>query len=201
MENQEIEVKFFVQDPTAYRKRIEAAGGALEIARVHEENLRFDSPDRALSSAHRVLRLRQDDQSVMTYKGPAQSGSAVSVRQEIEFTVSDFLKARQLLEALGYQVMLMYEKFRTTWGLEGVHVTLDEMPYGTFTEIEGPTAEQVQAIAGRLGLAWEARINASYIELFERFKKNRGVDWRDLSFANFAGSACRPEELGVNPGD
>jgi adenylate cyclase class 2 len=201
MENQEIEVKFFLQDSVAYQRRVEAAGAVLEIARVHEQNLRFDSPDRTLSSAHRVLRLRQDDQSVLTYKGPAESGSAVSIRQEIEFTVSDFIKARQLIEALGYQVMLMYEKYRTTWGLEGVHVTLDEMPYGTFTEIEGPSPEQVQTVANRLGLRWDARVNASYIELFERFKKNRGVDWRDLSFTHFAGARCVPEELGVNPGD
>jgi adenylate cyclase, class 2 len=201
MENQEIEVKFYLSNLSAFAERVEKAGSHLESARVHETNLRFDFPDRSLSAGKRVLRLRQDEQSIVTYKGPARPEQGVTVREEIEFTVSDFTRTRQLLEALGYQVIVMYEKYRTTWGLEGVHITLDEMPYGNFSEIEGPSVEAVRAVADRLHLHWDARINASYLELFSQFKTSRKMEMENLSFAEFEGLTCIPQDLGVIPGD
>ena len=55
-----------------------------------------------------------------------------------KFEVSSFDNAKALLEALGYRVSVMYEKYRTTYDWGGCEVTLDEMPYGDFAEIEGP---------------------------------------------------------------
>ena len=72
--------------------------------RLFELNLRFDTPEGELSRGRKVLRLRQDTQALLTFKGPAQDRSDVAARQEIEFTVSDFLAARHFLEALGYRV-------------------------------------------------------------------------------------------------
>ena len=103
-------------------------------------NLRFDDTEGGLRNAHRVLRLRQDDKARLTYKGPGSVEGGARLREELEFTVSDFETARKLLEALGYQVMLVYEKYRTTYALGGCEVTLDEMPYGSFAEIDGQGA-------------------------------------------------------------
>ena len=58
-------------------------------------------------------------------------------RTEIEFGVDDFAKAKQFLEHLGYQSILVYEKYRTTYELDHAHIMLDELPYGNFIEIEG----------------------------------------------------------------
>jgi adenylate cyclase class 2 len=87
----------------------------------------------------------------------------VRLRQEIEFTVSDFEAARRFLEALGYHVALMYEKYRTTYDLEGVHITLDKMPYGNFIEIEGPDPASIRRINEQLGLDWEQRVPATHL--------------------------------------
>ena len=41
--------------------------------------------------------------------------------QELEFTVGDFDMARAFLQALGYQVSMIYEKYRAGYDWEGMH--------------------------------------------------------------------------------
>ncbi len=201
MNDNEIEAKFYLSNPDGLRRRLEQAGAELAKPRVLETNLRFDTPGRALSARRQVLRLRQDAIARMTYKGPAEPGQSVAVRREIEFQVSDLKSAQTLLEALGYEVMVMYEKFRTTYHFGGAEITLDEMPYGNFCEIEAPDAETIQTLAGQLGLDWEARINSSYLELFNKLKSTRHLQAQHLSFAELAGQAFSPEDLGVRASD
>ena len=198
--DKEIEAKFYLTNLPALQQRLVELGAALFQERVREINLRFDWPDGSLTAQQRVLRLRQDASAWLTYKGKAQAGEQVAVRQEIEVQVSDFDSARRLLEALGYQVSVMYEKYRQSYRLGDVVITLDEMPYGHFCEIEAPDVESILATAARLGLRWEARISASYLALFERLKQNRGLDLRHLSFDELAGLVVNPQDLGVEVG-
>jgi adenylate cyclase class 2 len=194
--DQELEVKFYLPDLPALRARLEAVGAQLVQPRVHETNLRFDTPSGDLTRGYRVLRLRQDTEARLTYKGPGELVDGVRSRQELEFTVSDFGTARHFLEALGYEVSVMYEKYRATYALRGVLVTLDEMPYGYFAEIEGPDGASIRKTAEVLGLDWEARILDSYIMLFDRLRERLGLSFRDLSFANFEKLTVTGEMLG-----
>ena len=152
--DQELEVKFYLSDLPALRARLEAAGAQLFKPRVHEINLRFDTPSGDLTRGYRVLRLRQDSEARLTYKGPGELVDGVRSRQELEFTVSDFETARHFLEALGYEVSVMYEKYRATYTLNGVLVTLDEMPYGKFAEIEGPDGASIRKTISSYDLGW-----------------------------------------------
>lgn len=201
MRDQELEVKFFVADLTAVEGRLQALEARLLQPRVHEINLRFDTPDGELSRQFRVLRLRQDEAARLTYKGPSVYQEGVRARQEIEFTVGDFDAAQRFLEALGYRVALMYEKYRTTYELEGVHVTLDKMPYGNFIEIEGPDPTSIRRVNEQLGLEWEHRVPESYTMLFERLRDTLKLTFTDLSFANFAGLDISMDAINVKPAD
>ena len=201
MNDQELEVKFFVADLAAVEARLQALEARLLQPRVHEVNLRFDTPDGELSRQFRVLRLRQDEAARLTYKGPSEYQEGVRLRQEIEFTVGDFGAAQRFLEALGYRVALMYEKYRTTYELEGVHVTLDKMPYGTFIEIEGPDPASIRHVNEQLGLDWDHRVPESYTMLFERLRDTLDLSFTDLSFANFSGLDISPEDLGIRLAD
>ena len=201
MNKDEIEAKFYLRDRPAYIARLQAAGAVLEHPRMLEQNLRFDLPDGSLMAQKNVLRLRQDRAALLTFKGPTRPQQGVAVRTEIQFEVSDFDAARGLLEALGYQVVVMYEKYREDYFLGDVLITVDEMPFGLFTELEGPSVEAVQEAAHRLGLNWEARGAAGYLELFDRLKKARGLPLQHLSFAEVGGLGVRPEELGMIPAD
>ncbi|HEY5669075.1 MAG TPA: class IV adenylate cyclase [Anaerolineales bacterium] len=201
MKNQELEVKFYVADLLEIEARLRALSAHLEQSRVHEVNLRFDTPDGDLGRGYRVLRLRQDDAARLTYKGPSQYQEGVRARQEIEFTVSDFEAARAFLEALGYVVSMMYEKYRTTYELDGVHITLDEMPYGDFIEIEGPDPKSIRSIQDRLELDWEKRVPESYTALFEQLRLALRLPFKDLSFANFDGLDISMSVIRIQPAD
>jgi adenylate cyclase class 2 len=201
MKDQELEVKFYVSNLPAVEARLQALGAHLTQPRVLEVNLRFDTPDGDLSRSQRVLRLRQDIIARLTYKGPASGLGGARLRQELEFEVSDFTVARAFLEALGYQVMMIYEKYRTAYDLDGVEVSLDELPYGTFAEIEGPDPETIQAVTRKLGLEWDATIPASYTVLFDQLKARLKLDLRDLSFDNFKELHVMPSDLDVQPAD
>jgi adenylate cyclase class 2 len=201
MSDQELEVKFYVSDLGGIEKRLRALGAHLMTARQHEINLRFDTPGGELAAGYRVLRLRQDDAARLTFKGPSQYDDGVRRRQEIEFVVSDFAAAQAFLEALGYIVSMMYEKYRTTYELDGVHITLDEMPYGTFIEIEGPDSASIRRVHKRMGLDWERRVPDSYAMLFERLRESLGFNFRDLSFANFDGLKISMESIHLEPAD
>lgn len=201
MENQEIEVKFLIADLPGLELRLRALGAKLVQPRVHEINLRFDTAGGDLSSAQRVLRLRKDQKNRLTYKGPSQVNQKVNVRQEIELVVDDFDNARRFLEALGYEVRAMYEKFRTTYKFRNVLVTLDEMPYGSFTEIEGPDPVSLHKAADDLWLDWSARNLESYMAIFARLKQSRKVKINDLSFTEVQPLNATPAELGLRPAD
>lgn len=200
----ELEVKFYLSDLSALQARLEGLGAELVQPRTHEVNLRFDTPGLDLLHSDRLLRLRQDRAACITYKGPGGEQGGARLRQELEFTVGDFATAQAVLEALGYQVIMMYEKYRAVYRMPGndaLLVTLDEMPYGRFAEIEGPDGQSIQGAAEQLGLDWPARILDGYIILFERLKAGLGLAFRDLSFANFEGIDIPPQALGVHLAD
>ena len=197
----EIEVKFYVRDLKVLETRLVSAGGELVEPRLTEVNLRFDLPGDDLLHSGRLLRLRQDKIARLTYKGPGGEQAGARLREELEFEVSDFKIAQSFLEALGYQVVVVYEKYRTTYTLGSCEIVLDELPYGYFIEIEGPDGEEIRSIAERLEMDWEKRILDSYLVLFERLKGALSLDFRDLSFANFKGISLTAEALGVAEAD
>jgi adenylate cyclase class 2 len=196
----ELEVKFYLSGRQKMEERL-AGKAALRAPRVHEVNLRLDTPDHALLYTGRLLRLRQDTRSRLTYKGPGSEQGGARLRQELEFTVSDFDTTLHLFEALGYTIVLMYEKYRTTYELGEVEVVVDETPIGDFLEIEGPDGKSIRQAANELGLDWEKRILDSYTMLFEHTRASLGFKFRDMSFENFKALRVTPEELGVSPGD
>jgi adenylate cyclase, class 2 len=198
---QELEVKFYVRALGALEKRLQALGARQEQPRTYEANLRFDTPEGRLTAQRQVLRLRQDSAARLTFKGPGREVDGIQQRQELEFVVSDYAAAQAFLEALGYQVAWMYEKYRQVYALDPVLVTLDETPFGSFVEIEGPDGESIRQAAAELGLDWEKRILDSYAALFEKARQEMGFTFRDMSFANFAGLGVAPEALGVRAAD
>jgi adenylate cyclase class 2 len=198
--NEEQEVKFYLSDLPALQRKLQQLG-ELRHERILEYNLRFDTADDRLSSAHKVLRLRQDERIRMTYKGPADPTAAVARRTEIEFEVSSFASARRLLEALGYRVVTSYEKYRTTYLLAGAEVVLDELPYGNFCEIEGRDEQMIRAVAVTLGLEWKKRCLKSYLQLFQELKCALDLHMNELSFTAFKGLAISAADLRLAAGD
>ena len=197
----EIEVKFLLKDLTALIQKIDQLNLSCTQKRVHEFNLRYDLPDGHLVAKKQVLRLRQDTQALLTFKGPGVLDEGVLLRKEIEVSVSDFDTARRLLEALGYQVIMMYEKYRANYLMDGVVLSVDETPFGLFIELEGESPAQVKSAASLLGLDWRQRINLSYSALLDQYNKNTKNVFRDLTFEAFEGLKVTSADLGQNYAD
>lgn len=199
--DQEIEVKFLIKDYEGFTHKIQNLGLVCARPRTYERNLRYDTPDQRLLYARQVLRLRKDDQARLTFKGPGALQEGVLTRKEIELVVSDFDATHRLLEALGYQVVLMYEKYRANYLMDELVLSLDETPFGSFVELEGESPAQVKSAAKLLGLDWEQRINLSYSALLGLYNQNTGNSFRDLSFEVFEGLQVTPAELGLTYAD
>ena len=183
---QEVEVKLHTPDLARVQGALEARGATLLKPRLFERNVRYDSADGALSAQGVVLRLRQDDSARLTFKADERVVDGISSRFEAEVEVSDFALTDVILQGLGYTVALVYEKYRTTYALEGAEVVLDELPFGNFTEIEGDAAT-IERVVGQLGLAGARRMGGSYVYIFSGLKRRLGLAARDCTFAAFAG--------------
>jgi adenylate cyclase class 2 len=197
----ETETKYLVRNLQTIEMRLISLGARPIQARIYEKNLRFDLPDKSLWRKFQVLRLRLDEKAIITYKGPGSSEDGIRVREELEVVVSDFDTAQTILEALGYQVVLFYEKYRATYALGENFVMLDEMPYGFFVEIEGQGSADIFALSEKLGLDKAAAACESYQSLFERVRSNLDLRFTDLSFSNFASIKVAPEDMGLEFGD
>ena len=201
MNGKETEVKFYVRRLERIEERLRALGTRMIQPRTFEVNLRFDLPDGSLRREGKVLRLRQDDRTWLTFKGPSQRSDGVLSRTELETTLEDLETARNILEALGYILIATYEKYRSTYELGSLHIMLDELPYGDFVEIEGPDVESLQKASQELGLDFSAAIPASYLALFDGLSCKRGLEPSQLTFAALEGLQVEAGDLSVRAAD
>ena len=198
---QETEAKFYVRDLGRVESRLLELDARLLQGRILETNIRFDLPGAPLRAEGRVLRLRRDAGAKFTYKSASTNEQGVLSREEIEFGVEDFEKAKRFLEALGYQKLVYYEKYRTTYELNDLLIMLDELPYGNFVEIEGATVDAIRATANQLNLEWDSAIATSYNALFDRVRSALNLSVQDLSFEEFRDIKVGATHLGVIAAD
>ena len=153
------------------------AGFRVSRRRVHEDNLLFDTPDRALLAAGAALRLRRSGRmAILTYKGPAVVARHKS-RLELETTVASASTMESVLFALGFDIVFRYAKYRTEYRRRecSVQATLDETPVGVFVELEG-SPSVIDRTAERLGFDVISYITDSYADLYRA--SHRSVEGR-----------------------
>ena len=162
----EVEIKFRLAGPQEHVRLRAAltALGATAHGGEHEQNLLFDDAIGSLGSNGTLLRLRVLDsgpRARLTYKGQARYDGAIKRREEIEVGIDDGTTMAHLLEALGLQQALTYEKQRETWRLPGIEVALDTLAFGHFCEIEGDAAA-IRDLCARLSLDERQAETAGY---------------------------------------
>ncbi|MBW2438822.1 MAG: class IV adenylate cyclase [Deltaproteobacteria bacterium] len=202
MEKREVEVKFFLDEIDDMRHRI-AELGAESMGRVFEYNIRYEDVTHSLIEKHSLLRLRQDQKTMLTFKSKQTSTDRnFKIFNELEVEVSDFKTMDQILTSVGLQAVQRYEKWRETMMLGQTAFFLDTMPYGNFLEIEGQKTD-IRHYASRLNLNWRKRIILNYLEIFEILKQKRQLAFQDLTFENFHSDALnvRPFVKELEAGD
>jgi adenylate cyclase class 2 len=179
----EIEVKVRVESAAAAARLLRDAGAEPVRARELEDNRVYDRDGGALAAAGRMLRLRRvGARAVLTAKAlPAEAEAGFKVRREEETEIPDADAMERALEAAGFEPVWRYQKYRTTWRLDGTVVTLDELPGATWLEIEGDPA-RIDAAARRLGFRRSDYETRSYRELLAAECETAGVPVPDLVF-------------------
>ncbi len=162
----ESELKIPVQALPPVRERLTALGARQLSTAELEINMLFDTPAGDLRKSSEVLRVRRvGDRARLTFKGPASWAGAVKQRREIEVEITSAETMSALLEALGYQPWIRYEKIRESWVFGAVRIELDHTPIGDFVEIEGPPDDLAEAAAS-VGLNADDAVAGSYISLW-----------------------------------
>jgi adenylate cyclase, class 2 len=185
--NQEIEIKFRVQDLRALSHSLRQAGFRAVTLRTHEVNTLYDLPGQPLRKRGDLLRLRKYGSTwILTHKAKGKTGRH-KMRVENETRVADGKKMEAILHALHFAPTFRYEKFRSEWSDGRGHVVLDETPIGNFGEIEG-APRWIDGTARKLGIAPEAYITDTYAALFFQWKKQNRSPVEEMTFA-----AIRPK--------
>jgi len=179
--NQEIEIKFRVEDPRALARPLRRAGFRLITRRTHEINTLFDLPGQRLRKRGELLRLRKYGSTwTLTHKAKGKAGR-YKTRVENETQVSDGGKMEAVLRALGFAPTFRYEKFRSEWSDGKGHVVVDETPIGNFGEIEGPS-RWIEQTARALRIQPSDYITDTYAGLFFRWKKQKRSPATEMTF-------------------
>ena len=146
---------------------------------VFEENSIFQSD--FLVENGGVVRIRKtDDKTILTYKKRIRNEFAVKRQIEYETEVADAEAIEKIVENLGCVKTLVYEKRRKTWRFRQVEIVLDELPFGSFMEIEG----SITAIA-EAEMFLEAEDFEVEHETYPRLTANLGKRKGDVTEARF----------------
>ena len=95
--------------------------------------------------------------------------------------MEDFDRMDLILNAIGFKCVQVYEKRRETFFWDDAVICVDQLPYGSFIEIEG-APEIIRETACRLQLPWQRRILTNYLHIFEVLCRELGLTCRDLTF-------------------
>jgi adenylate cyclase class 2 len=180
----EIEAKLKVDSLEQVERRLADGGGSF-VRETIQTDYYFDTADRELTRTDRCLRLRSEridgrERLILAYKG-AKEPDDHKKRLEVELEVNDAAATEALLNGLGYQRALTFNKRRRLWRLRGCEVALDELPLlGAFVEIEGPSSEAISRVQALLGLSDVSHTKDSYASLIDRALSRPGEDRREV---------------------
>jgi len=199
--NQETESKFWVSDLLKIDTRLSDLGAKVVEVRAFESNIRFDTPDNSFSLAGKVLRLRKYHDNRLTFKGAGKKIGGALSRLEIETVVEDHENMRLILSEIGFEERAVYEKYRKMIEYKDCLVTLDELPYGNFIEIEGLDFDQISEVAQDLGIDPSKAIPISYQKIFESLRDKLSLKAANLTFHEVELSSVDLTVLGFEKAD
>jgi adenylate cyclase class 2 len=188
----EIEAKIKVDSLEPIAERLKEAGGKFE-GELSQRDTYFNDTKGSLTKSGSGLRLRREvsddgEKTVMTFKGPKKKGPFKS-RQEIEVGLGEdgFSGMVDLLGGIGFEQVLVFEKKRNLWLLDGCQVCLDEVPLlGNFVEVEGPDEHVIAEVLSKIQLYGLEHINKGYAKLMREKLDEIGSDKTEIFFGSEA---------------
>jgi len=176
----EIEAKVVVEDlkPISEAARL---AGAESRGTIAQHDIYYSDPFGKLLKTGCGLRIRQQsgdvNRTILTFKGPVSKGP-YKTRPEIEVEIGNRESMQQLMDGLGYQIVIEIRKKRQTWILGDCEVCLDEVEgLGRFVEVEGPNDEAITQTLRRIGLGEYVHISRGYASLMMEKMGINKITW------------------------
>lgn len=186
-ERVEVEIKLRAASAAEATRRLQKLRARLHEKRHFEENTLYDDGARSLQRRGDLLRLRLRHDTkggFLTYKGPPpRLLPGAKVRTEIEVHIDEPVSFDRILKRIGFLPAYRYQKYRTVYKVGNLLVSLDELPFGCFLELEGPK-RSIDAVARRLGYKPEEHIVINYRSLHIQHLRERGLPDQDLLFSH-----------------
>lgn len=158
------------------------ANKAVFIGKAMQRTVRLDDQKKSLENKGTFLRVRSGFENVITVKRKMKDDSGdVFKREEFETKVDDIEMMRKMLNALGFNREYVMEKYRMEWELDGVNISIDELPFGFFVEIEGEE-KKIFEVAKKLSLDMNERIIVTYWDIFAEYKKEHDFIGENIEF-------------------
>ena len=194
MRNRETEVKIRIPSAPALRTRLRKLGFVAIHRKAFEDNVLYDTPERALRQVRAILRVRRYGTTwLVTYKGTPQMDPHYKSRMELESKVERPEVITAIFQSLGLVPVFRYQKYRAQYVLPGTkargkpafELALDETPIGDFMELEW-SRKTIDRIARALGYSRSDYSTASYGALYREDCARKGIPPSDMVFASGA---------------
>jgi len=177
----EKEYKFQIDNKHQIESRLREMG-AVGGERVHELTVMYDNPDKIMEKKDGRLRIRTrkckgKEEIQISYKKPL---SRAGIKQEIEYqtVVGNKEMMERIIDEMGFFPVSSYERYRTEYhignGKESIEISIDELPFGNYIEIEGNNIDAMRNVATRLGLNLDEHIENSYDGIFNDLERKEG---------------------------
>jgi predicted adenylyl cyclase CyaB len=153
----EIEVKYQVPFLPKVKKAMESHGFVFK-EKHFERNFIFDTHAHEFKDGGKLLRIRMTTHNLSNIKGYLTTkikieGGEYKSNVEHEISIDQPQKMMQMFKGI-FEHHFEYQKFRSTYYSREykTNVCVDELPFGTFIEIESSTAVQLKEVIDLLKL-------------------------------------------------
>lgn len=163
----EIEVKFKINEKDKMKEKLLSLGVSL-CEPYKQTTYGFFSINSIEKGIFPRIRDEKDD-IVLTVKVKPKKETNYFERMEYSMKISSVKEGEEILKVLGFDDVRVFEKVRQEGELLNTKVTLDELYFGNFIEIEGEK-EDIENVIIKLGLEDRERITKAYLALEDDYK-------------------------------
>ena len=112
--------------------------------------------------------------------------NAIDGTNELEITVDDFDKTKEVLNQLGYSARNYQENYRRVYLLNNTEISIDSWPLiPTYAEVEGKTNEDVQNV---LKIIDTSKNDVTTLDVESIYKDKYGIDILAIKELKFEGN-------------
>lgn len=168
-------------------KILKESGAEKEFCVLQITN-RFDTNDQSLESRGVFLRTRTGETNTLTLKRKISGDNDhIKSREEIEIDLNskeEIYTLNKIINILGFEKLLIMEKYRMQWSFSGCKIAIDELPFGFYVEIEGEK-DNLFKVSDILKLNKEDSLTNTYWDIFREYKEKNGIiNQADIKFSS-----------------